>query len=295
MEKLSNRDRVAASIATRGCHQFHNTKGIDLANSTPGDTMMPGRNDLGALPAMLLLGLFVFTPFVLLLRVSFYATASGRGFYEQETWTFHQYETIFDSHSLSITELTIEVALIVTALSVLLSYAFAMLVQSLKRGWQYVIIIMVMVPKSAGMLLVVFGLQRLLVRGYYATIVAEVYLIFPYCFLVQWLQLQKLDAGWIRAAQGLGASPWQIFRRVRFPLAIPGMILAAELSLIWGIGAFLGPMFLGGPEQMTLSVELYRQAFEYGRWPRAAAFGVELLVLTLVLLVALAQRKPKPR
>jgi ABC-type spermidine/putrescine transport system permease subunit I len=54
-------------------------------------------------------------------------------------------------------------------------------------------------------------------------------------------------------------------------------VLAGQLGLMWGLGAFLGPQILGGPGETTLAVEVHRQAFEYGRWPRAAAEAVLLL------------------
>ena len=94
--------------------------------------------------------------------------------------------------------------------------------------------------------------------------------------------------GSVAAARGLGASAWQTFRRVTLPLSVPGLVLAGELALVWGLGAFLGPLFLGGPAEITLSVEVHRQAFEYGRWPRAAALGVVLIGTTGGCLAAYA-------
>jgi ABC-type spermidine/putrescine transport system permease subunit I len=58
---------------------------------------------------------------------------------------------------------------------------------------------------------------------------------------------------------------------------LPGLVLAGQLGLMWGAGAFLGPVLLGNPADHTLSVEVHRQALEYGRWPRSAADAVLLL------------------
>jgi ABC-type spermidine/putrescine transport system permease subunit I len=68
-----------------------------------------------------------------------------------------------------------------------------------------------------------------------------------------------------------------VFWRVTLPLSAPGLVLAGQLALVWGVGAFLGPLLLGGPPEATLSVEVHRQAFEYGRWPHAAAQAVLLV------------------
>ena len=96
------------------------------------------------------------------------------------------------------------------------------------------------------------------------------------------MQLLNLDSTLRDAARGLGANPWQVFRRVTWPLSLPGVVLAFQFGLMWGLGAFLGPLFLGGPNQTTLAVELHRQAFEYGRWPLAAAESVGLLLLVAI-------------
>ena len=49
------------------------------------------------------------------------------------------------------------------------------------------------------------------------------------------------------AARGLGASPWQTFRRVTLPLLAPGLAIAVQLTLAWALGAFIGPLLLGSP------------------------------------------------
>jgi ABC-type spermidine/putrescine transport system permease subunit I len=51
------------------------------------------------------------------------------------------------------------------------------------------------------------------------------------------------------------------------------------------LGSFLGPLLLGGPPETTLAVEIHRQAFEYGRWPRAAA-GAALLAAAVGVCLA---------
>ena len=72
------------------------------------------------------------------------------------------------------------------------------------------------------------------------------------------------------------------------PLSAPGIALAALLSLIWALGAFVGPVLLGSPQEITLGVDVQRQAFENLNWPRGAATAV-LMLLTLAVCVALYQ------
>jgi ABC-type spermidine/putrescine transport system permease subunit I len=65
---------------------------------------------------------------------------------------------------------------------------------------------------------------------------------------------------------------------------------------VWALGAFVGPLLLGGPGEITLAVEVHRQAVENNRWPAGAAVAVVLiatLAATLAAWAALARRGAK--
>jgi ABC-type spermidine/putrescine transport system permease subunit I len=226
---------------------------------------------------MLLVGLFVVGPLALLVRVSLYAPAHGRGFYTPNTLTLANYADVAGQPGLA--AFTALFAAGVALAAVLLAYPVALFVRSLTPRWQWPLLAVVLVPKTAGALAVLFGLQRWLPRGLSAALLGEVYLIAPYAVLVLVVQLRSIDPTLASAARGLGAGRWQAFRRITLPLSLPGLLLAGQLGLMWGLGAFLGPLFLGTPEHATLSVEVHRRAFEYGQWTRAAALAVLLMTL----------------
>ena len=242
-------------------------------------------------PALALLGGFVLAPLVLLLRVSLCELPAGRGFYAPDTFTLQNYTRLFDPHHLSIIAFTVGFAIAVAGVSLTVGYPLALFIRGRADRWQSLAVGLVLIPKGAGTLAVLFGLQRLLPRGVVSAVLTEAYLIVPYAVLVLVVQLRGIDPTLLAAARGLGANRWQTFRRVTLPLSWPGIILASELGLAWGVGAFAGPSFLGGPDEMTLSVEVQRQAFEYGRWPQAAADAVGLAVLALLVLAAVRFRR----
>ncbi len=251
----------------------------------------------------LLVGLLA-CPLLLLARVSLYEPAHGRGFFTPGTWTLANFATVTDDHGLRLLAFTLQFGVGVAVLTVLIAFPLALFVRSLSDTGQKVALAGVLLSKFASVLVILFGLQQLLgdagpinrlllafgmiaepmrlVRGPIGAVVGEVFLILPYAVLVLLVQLRGIDPTLESAARGLGASPWQVFRRVTLPLSVPGLVLAGQLGLVWGVGAFLGPLLLGGPEETTLSVEVHRQAFEYGRWPQAAA-SATLLVLSVAL------------
>ncbi len=233
-------------------------------------------------PALALVGGLIFGPLLLLLRVSLYSPAAGRGFYVPGTYSFANYAAFSGSHLLNILGFTILCGFAVATIVLAIAYPLGLFLCSLSHRAQLTAMGLILLPKTAGLLALLFGLQRWLPRGTLAVIVAEVYLVLPYSVLVIYIQLANLDVTLHDAACGLGANRWQAFRRVTWPLSRPGIILAFQLALMWGLGAFLGPLFLGGPRETTMAVELHRQAFEYGRWPLAAAEAIGLLILVTI-------------
>ena len=244
-------------------------------------------------PALALVGCFVLGPALLLIRVSLYRTAEGRGFYTPGTMTFANFLTLLDPSELRIIGFTACFGTLVAVLVVVIGFPLALFLRTLHPRWQLIALTLIVIPKTAGLLSTFFGLQRWLPRGMFAAVVGEVYLILPYVVLILYVQQASIRPILMEAAGGLGATAWQAFRRVTVPLSVPGLIVAFQLGLMWGLGAFLGPLFLGSPNEATLSVELHRQAFEYGRWPRASAEAVCLLVM-LTLAVTIGRRSRVP-
>jgi ABC-type spermidine/putrescine transport system permease subunit I len=240
------------------------------------------------LPSFVLVGCFVVVPLMLVIRVSLFEPALGRGFYQPGTLTSVNYATVWSGDELRIITFTLRFACAVSLVSVTLSYGIALFSCSLSRSQQFLTLALVFLPKTGGLLATLFGLQRLLPRGWWAALVTEVYFILPYTALVVALQLRAIEPHLVAAARGLGASRWQAYRKITLPLSWPGLRVALQLSFLWGLGAFLGPLFLGGPDETTLAVELHRQAFDYNRWPRAAAEAVSLLVLAFTVVAGLA-------
>lgn len=242
--------------------------------------------------AVLLVGLLA-CPMVLLARVSLCEPPRGRGFYAEGTWTLANYADITDAYGLRMLAYTVAFGVAVASLALLLAYPLALFVHSLRGGWRWLALSAVLLPKFASALVILFGIRQMLGRGLGTAVLAESLLILPYAVLVLFVQLGRIDPSLAPAARGLGATQWQIFARVTLPLSLPGTALAGQLSLLWGMGAFLGPMLLGGPDETTLAVEVHQQALEYGRWPRAAALAVLLsaAVGACLLLTSLLTRR----
>lgn len=255
-----------------------------------------------AIPALLFLLLFLGAPLVMLVRLSFCLPADGRGFYQAGTWTLTNY-TQLDLHDGRLVLFTLILALGLAFLSTAIAYPIALWIDRLSTPWKLLAILLVLLPKLASVLVVVFGLlialsssgpvNRLfqalgsatpwpMTHNLTGAVLGELELILPYAVLLLVLGLKRIPSALPQAARGLGASSWHTFWRITWPLSRPDLLLVGQLAFLWGIGAFLGPLILGNPDQTTLAVEVQLQAFDYNNWPRAATLAV--LMLTTLLL-----------
>jgi ABC-type spermidine/putrescine transport system permease subunit I len=276
-------------------------------NPTRTNSVVPW---LLAAPAALLLLAFFLGPLLLLLRVSFFESAAGgEGFYRAGTWSSAAYaELLGERFGRHILFFSVTLGLAVATLSVLIGYPLALFIHSLPRRAKLFALGVVILPKLANVFIVLYGVNLLLSQhgpvnetllalgvnseplllshNLVGVLIAETYLIMPYAVIVLVPALDRIDPSLALAARGLGASRWTAFRRVTLPLSLPGLVVAGHLCLIWALGAFVGPVLLGGPEQATLSVLVHKQGLEYSDWPRAAATAV-LSVLTVAACVAI--------
>jgi multiple sugar transport system permease protein len=104
------------------------------------------------------------------------------------------------------------------------------------------------------------------------------------------------------AAQLDGASPWQTFWRITFPLVLPFLMVAAIIRTIDAVKAFdiIFVISQGGPgtASETLNIFLYLQAFAFYNIGYASAvvvvFFALIIALSLVLLYVRQRSKWSP-
>ena len=86
----------------------------------------------------------------------------------------------------------------------------------------------------------------------FAVLVAMVYAHLPFMVLPLYANLIRHDPLLLDAAQDLGASAWQRFWRVTFPLSLPGVYSGSALVFIPALGMLVIPEILGGTKDMLI-------------------------------------------
>ena len=110
-----------------------------------------------------------------------------------------------------------------------------------------------------------------------------IHILLPYMILPIANALRQIDPSLARAALGLGATPFRVFREVILPLSMPGVAAGVLLVFVLSLGFYITPALVGGPRDMTVSM-LIAQQVDQLNWPYAACLSAALLAVTLAIM-----------
>jgi len=115
-----------------------------------------------------------------------------------------------------------------------------------------------------------------------------------FCMIIFLSGLNNIDPAYYEAAQLDGATGWQRFRRVTWPLLAPTTFFLLVISLI---GAFrvLVPMLVmtptGGPAKMTSTLVFYLYQKGFVQWKLGLASAIAYILFLLLFLLTLFQNR----
>lgn len=110
-------------------------------------------------------------------------------------------------------------------------------------------------------------------------------ILLPVMILPIYASLRAIPPDLGRAAEGLGATRFGVFRHITLPLSLPGVAAGSVLVFIMSLGFFITPMLIGGPRSMMIATLITEQATRFLDWPEAAALSTILMVITLVVVI----------
>ena len=100
-----------------------------------------------------------------------------------------------------------------------------------------------------------------------------------------YISMAGIDDNLLDASETLRGDPLRTFRRVTWPLSLPGVAIGAIFVFVLSIGDFLVPQFLSGG-QSTVTVLIYNYNNSLNT-PAAAALSLALLAIILVCVFAM--------
>jgi putative spermidine/putrescine transport system permease protein len=117
------------------------------------------------------------------------------------------------------------------------------------------------------------------------TVVAMTHVLLPFMVLPLYAVMRTIPRLHMSAAASLGASTAQAFRRVYWPLSLPGVGAGALLVFIVALGYYITPALVGGRSGQLISNLIAYHMQESLNWGLAAALGAILLLCVLMFYV----------
>ena len=115
------------------------------------------------------------------------------------------------------------------------------------------------------------------------------YTFFPFMLLPVYASLEKIDRGLVEAAQDLFASKFEVFRRVIFPLSVPGVFAGILLTGIPAVADYVNQDLLGGVGTTMVGRVIETQFQVNINYPLAASLAF-IFMLGLLATLILYQR-----
>ena len=112
------------------------------------------------------------------------------------------------------------------------------------------------------------------------------YIWLPYMVLPIHASLERVPRSLLEASADLGAQPATTFRKVTWPMAIPGVAAGSIFTFSLTLGDYIIPTIIGDSSPF-IGLAIYTQQGVAGNLPLAAAFSfVPIAVMTVYLTVA---------
>lgn len=182
------------------------------------------RKSLG-IPYFIFLLVFVVAP---LLVLAFYGFTDASGHF-----TFSNFTGFFsDPHTLGTLFYSFAVAIVSTAVCLLIAYPVAYILATSSLKAKYVIVMIFVCPMWINFSLRITALKEILsvIEGNLAyhpfvnTVIGMTYDFLPFMILPIYNVISKIDRSYMEAARDLGASNVQTFLKVTLPLSMPGVV-----------------------------------------------------------------------
>jgi putative spermidine/putrescine transport system permease protein len=256
-------------------------------------------------PATIFVILCLAAPLAILLRYSFNSFIAETKTMV-EAMTIANYVKFFtDPYYTSALFTTLRVSLLVTLACLVMGFPLAYVVARTQSRFKPLLIIAIVLPlfvgnsvRAAGWMVVFgnkgfinatlmgLGLIHVPIEIMFterAVLIGTIAVNLPFMVLSLQSVIEGIDRAVEEAAFSLGAPPATMFRRVLWPLALPGVLSGTILCFILAMNAYATPFLLGGPLFKMMAPVIYNEFTQKTDWPFGGAIAYILMAVTLSL------------
>ena len=238
-----------------------------------------------------LIFLFLYLPIFVLMVFSFNESRKSSEF---TGFSLKWYKALFENE-LIISSLinTLEVAVISTIFATLIGTLAAVGIYSMKRLSRSLIMNVTYIPIMNPEIVTGISMMLLFVFfrnfidfefGLVTLVIAHITFNIPYVILTVMPKLRQMDPHLYEAAQDLGCSPAQAFRKAVLPEIMPGVVSGFLIALTYSIDDFVISYFTSGASSQTLPITIYSMVRRKIN-PQINALSTLLFVTILLILI----------
>lgn len=208
----------------------------------------------------------------------------------------------FDPIHLKAMVLSLEIAVGCTLICILLSYPLVLALRHLGMGRQGFTMFILILPMWMNFILRILAWQMILSNNGIlnflltrlglealplantgtAIMIGVVYDYLPYMVLPIFNAVAEIDEDIIEAARDLGASGFTVFRKIIFPLSIPGLLSGIVMVFVPSMTSFVISDILGGGKLQLIGNIIEQEFTKSSNWNLGSGLSVSLMIFVLI-------------
>ena len=249
-----------------------------------------------AYPYVVWMIMFIVVPLILII---FYGTV--RTTPQGMEFTLEHFKRFFDPLYIMVLVRSLYLAFICTIVCLLLGYPVSMILASKEYRDKKILIFLMVIPMWMNFLLRTYawltllekngiintlisfiGLPKMdLLYNQWAVVLGMVYNFLPFMVLPIYSVLIKIDKSIIEAAEDLGANSRTVFRKVIFPLSLPGVVSGITMVFMPAVTTFVISRLLGGGQFLLIGNLIEELFLKSGEWGFGSALSIIMMILIL--------------
>ncbi len=258
------------------------------------------KKNISAFPFLIWVTLFTIIPLLLVLLFSF--TEGDIQNISEMKFTLDNFKRFMQPNYLNIIGRSAGLALISTVICFIVGYPMATILAGMEEKKRSFWVLLFIVPMWMNFLLRTYAWMTLLgkqgiINSFLeflglptlnllynngAVILGMVYNFLPFMVLPIYTVLSKIDKSVIEAAEDLGSNRFTVFRKVIFPLSIPGVASGITMVFMPAVSTFVISRLLGGNRYMLIGNLIEQQFLTVYDWHFGSAISIIMMIIILI-------------
>ena len=249
--------------------------------------------------------IFLYLPLIVLALYSFIEFLP-----EKNSWVFtlHYYSQVFNSLYFRVILNSTKLAFVATFICFIIAYPVAyFLAIKVSKRFRTFLLFSLILPSWTSLVVQIYAWFFLLeknglvsralnwiglipksmplLNNYFSIMIGLVSCFLPFMILPIYVLLDKMDPRLLEASADLGANKFETFKRVIFPLSLPGVYTGFLLVFVPVFGEFAIPSLLGGSTYVVWGSLIVDKFLRARDWPSGSALAIVGIMLSIFIIV----------